>query len=225
MNPLKKWRGSSILKRHEAFAKKIRVNLIQAFGSKCLALYNYDSSCCFVWMWIRLSISWKTWTEYLREKGVGKITCIHDGGSKTRRDENASWGICLFPSPNISRRITRRTIRWAGNVALVGEFWRNDTTSKTLGVDKGTILKWTLKKQNGKVRTGFIEPRVWTRQWTLGFYKRRVISWLHKEQLDSQKEICSMELIRTIISSMRPLEKKKLTCDQITTIYLLFIAI
>jgi len=29
-----------------------------------------------------------------------------------------------------------------------------------LGVDEGTILKWTLNNQNGKVRTGFIGLRI-----------------------------------------------------------------
>jgi hypothetical protein len=37
-----------------------------------------------------LSNQLKTWTEYLREQGVGKITCIHEGGSKMRLEKIAS---------------------------------------------------------------------------------------------------------------------------------------
>jgi hypothetical protein len=51
------------------------------------------------------------------------------------------------------------------------KFWleslKGRDRSEDLDVDERIILKWVLVKQVGKVWTGFIWLRIWTRRWLL----------------------------------------------------------
>jgi hypothetical protein len=76
----------------------------------------------------------------------------------------------LYSSPNIITVITSRRMRWAGHVARIGigvmriklmsENLMERDQSEDPHVDDRIILKWTLKKQCGRVWNGFIWLRI-----------------------------------------------------------------
>ena len=94
-------------------------------------------------------------------------------------------------------------MRWAGHVACMGErsgthrVWWED-----LGVYGMIILKWIFRKYDEQTWAGWIWLRLgidagllWMRQWTFGFHKMRVISWLSEDLLPSQEVLLTMELL------------------------------
>jgi hypothetical protein len=76
----------------------------------------------------------------------------------------------LYSSPSIISVMKSRRMRWVGHVArmeemrnvycvLVGNPEEKDNLEGT-GVDERIILKWILKKYDGRVWTGFIWLRI-----------------------------------------------------------------
>jgi hypothetical protein len=72
----------------------------------------------------------------------------------------------LYSSPNIMCMIKTRRLRWAGHVACTGEkrnayrVWVGKPEERGhlegLGIEERIILKWMLKKQDGKAWAGLL---------------------------------------------------------------------
>ena len=73
----------------------------------------------------------------------------------------------------------------------------------------GRKIKWILKKLDGVAMTEFMwysrdsnSRLLWTWQWTFGLHIMKGISGLSEELLASHKQLCSMQLVNTLISIM-----------------------
>jgi hypothetical protein len=99
-------------------------------------------------------------------------------------------------------------MRWAGNTTCMGEkrsfgikTWRKEYLDDPC-IDEMLILYWFVRKQDGRVWTGFIWLRIWTsgellwtRQWTFGFHKLLETSWQAKQLLVYPEGSCSIQLV------------------------------
>jgi hypothetical protein len=128
------------------------------------------------------------------------------GGCRWLHDEELHN---LYPSPNIIKMIKwgmggacSICYWWYIHTNFLSENFKGRDHAEDLSVDKRIVLKWILGKYDGKVWTASVWLRMETsgwlllsRQWTFGFHKMWVISWLTNWLLSSQEWVCSMELL------------------------------
>jgi hypothetical protein len=114
----------------------------------------------------------------------------------------------LYCSPNIVLVIKSRRMRWAGNVARMGE--RTSVYMVLMGEPEGRRplgrhrhrwednMKMDLQEVGWGssiwLRKGTGGGHLWLWWWNFGFHKMRGISWLAEKLLAFQEGLCSMEL-------------------------------
>jgi hypothetical protein len=110
-----------------------------------------------------------------------------------------------------SRLLWHAWERWRMHTELWSKNLNGRDQAGDLDIDGTIILEWMLGKVCGKVLTAFVWLRIWrsggllwTRQWTFGFHKINVISWLAGRLLASQEGLCSKEFFLQSFADLSP---------------------